>query len=98
MVIHSLEALKWQSGLSFCLWYGKKGQNEGMVVNHLQMSQHHLGLICGQCPEYFTTSADSLHFHSQLCMPVPAGNDDDDQEEESDISDNGKDDDDFTFG
>ena len=33
--IHSPEALHQQVGLSFCLWCGKEGQNEGMVVNHL---------------------------------------------------------------
>ena len=29
--IHSSEALRWQGGLSFCLWCGKEGQNEGTV-------------------------------------------------------------------
>ena len=26
---------QWQSSLTLCLWCGKEGQNEGMVVNHL---------------------------------------------------------------
>ena len=97
--IHSPEALRWQGGLSFCLWCGKDGQNEGMVVNHLQTRHYHLDFICGQCLEYFTTSANAMHHHSQLCKPVPAGinNDNDNVEEESNINDNGKDDD-FVFG
>ena len=33
--IHSLKALCWQVGLSFCLWCGNEGQNEGTIVNHL---------------------------------------------------------------
>ena len=33
--IHAPKALKWQAGLSFYLWCGKEGQNEGTVVNHL---------------------------------------------------------------
>ena len=31
--IHLPEALKWQSGLTFCPWCGKEGQNEGTVAN-----------------------------------------------------------------
>ena len=59
----------------------KEGQNEGTVVNHLQTSHYHLGLICGQCLEYFTTSADTMCHHSQLCKPAPAGIDDDDDDD-----------------
>ena len=70
-----------------------------MVVNHLQI---HLGLVC---LEYFTTSAETMCHHSQLCKLGPGSIDDDDdddddnnQEEDSDVDDNGKNDDDFTFG
>ena len=97
--IHSPKALKWQSGLSFCLWCGKEGQNEGVVVNHLQMSHYHLGIICGQCLEYFTTSSGTMCHHLQLWkLALASVNDDDDQEEVSSIDDNGEDDDDFAFG
>ena len=98
--IHSLKALKWQSDLSFCLWCGKEGQNEGLVVNHLWMSHYDLGLICSWCLEYFTTSTDTMCNHSQLCkLALASINDDDDnQEEEPNIDDNRKDDDDFMFG
>ena len=93
------KALRWQSGLS-CAWCRKEGQNEGMVVNNLWMSHYHLGLICGQCLEYFTTSTDTMCHHLQLCQPALASinNDNDDQEEESEIDNNCEDDDDFKFG
>ena len=64
------------------------------------MSHYHLGLVYGQCLEYFTTSAKTMCHHSQLCKLALAGIDDDsdDQDEESNIDDNGEDDDDFAFG
>ena len=67
------------------------------MVNHLQMSHYHLGLIYSQCLKYFTTSAHAMCHHSQLSNLALAGvnNDNDDQEEESDTDDNGKDD--FAF-
>ena len=76
--IHSPKALRWHGGLSFCLWCGKEGQNEDMVVNQLQMSNYHLGLICSQCLESFTTSTNAVHCHLQLCKLALAGVDDDD--------------------
>ena len=51
--IHSPKALKWWTGQSFCPWHGKEGQNKGTVVNHLRTSHYCLGLICGQCLQYF---------------------------------------------
>ena len=81
--IHSLEALHQWSGLSFCLWCGKEGQNEGTLVNHLHTSHYHLGLICSCCIEYFTTSTDTMCQHSQLCKLAPVNDDDNDWEEES---------------
>ena len=94
--IHSPKTLCRQTGLSFCLWCGKEGQNEGTVVNHLWMSHYHLGLICSQCLKYFTTSANAMHHLSQLCKLTLAGIDDNnDQEKESNSDDNSEDD--FTF-
>ena len=70
-----------------------------MVVNHLQMSHYHLGLICSWCLEYFTTSANTMCHHLQLCKPALASiNDNDDQGEESHICDISEDDNDFMFG
>ena len=85
--IHSPEVLKWQNGLSFCSWCGKEGQNEGSLVNHLRTSHYHLGLICSQCLEYFTSS-NTMHHHSQGCLSVHAHNNNgnnDDHEEEYDL-------------
>ena len=79
--IHSLEALQWQSGLTFCPWCGKEDENEGTVVNHLWTKHYHLGLICAHCLDYFTTSADAMHQHTQLCKSTAASNDDDNREE-----------------
>ena len=65
--IHSPKALWQWGGLSFCLWCGKEGQKEGMVVNHLQTSHYHLGLVYSCCMEYFTMSTNAMCQHSQLC-------------------------------
>ena len=81
--IHSPKALCRQVGLSFCPWCGKEGQNKSTVVNHLQTGHYHLGLICSQCLKYFTTSANTMCHHLQLCKLALAGINDDDQEEES---------------
>ena len=42
---------------------------------------YHLGLICAYFLDYFTTSADVMHWHTQLCKSMAVGNDDDDREE-----------------
>ena len=52
--VHSPKDLQWWCPVSFCLWCGKEGQSECMVVNHLWTSHYHLGLICSHCMEYFT--------------------------------------------
>ena len=91
--IHSPKALHRQVRLSFYLWCGKEGQNEGTVVNHLWTSHYHLGLVCSQCLKHFTTSVNAMCCHLQLCKPSAVGinNDNDDQEEESDTNDDGED-------
>ena len=74
--IHSPEALHQWSGLTFCPWCGKEGQNKGNVVNHLQTTHYHLGLFCTPCHNYFMTSTDTMHQHAQLFRSVAAGDDD----------------------
>ena len=69
---------------------------------HLWTSHYHLGLVCSHCVEYFTTSTDTMHWHSQLCKPaLPSiSNDDnnDDQKKESVNDDNsGEYNDEFAF-
>ena len=52
-------------------------------VSHLQTTHYHLGLICSHCVDYFATSSDSMHCHTQLCKPAAAGNDNNYDREES---------------
>ena len=59
---------------------------------------YHLGIICAWCLDYFTTSADAMHWHIQLCKPSAASNSDEDREEEDyKDDDNGDEDDEFMF-
>ena len=69
------------------------------MVNHLQTTHYNLGLICAHCLNYFTTSADAMHWHTHLCKPRAASNDDDDRvEEDYEDDDNSNKDDEFMFG
>ena len=68
--IHSPEALKHQAGLSFCPWCGKKGQNEGTVVNHLHTGHYCLRLVCERCLSYFATTSDTKWHHIQGWEPT----------------------------
>ena len=86
--IHAPEALQQHSGLTFCPWCGKEGQNEGTVVNHLQTMHYHLGLICTHCLDYSMTSTDAMHWHTQLCRSMAAGNDDDREESPPEYEEN----------
>ena len=78
--ILSPKVLHRQAELFFCLWCRKEGQYEGTVGSYLQMSHYHLGLICSQCLKYFTTGANAMCHHSQLCKLAVMGinNDNDD--------------------
>ena len=95
--IHSPEALQWLSGLTFYLWCGKEGQNEGMVLNHLWTMHYHLGLICACCLDYFMMSADTMWQHTQLCKSVVAGNNDDREESPTNYKEDDNGEDDFKF-
>ena len=69
--IHDLDALHCFSGITHCPWCGKGGQNEGTVVNHLQMVHYRLGLVCSKCHDCPSTMADTLHCHGwqDCCQP-----------------------------
>ena len=72
--IHNPDALCHFSDWTHCPWCGKEGQNEGIVVNHLQMVHYRLGLVCNKCYDYPTTSSDTLCCHSwQNCLPTREG-------------------------
>ena len=59
---------------------------------------HDLSIICAQCLEYFTMSADAMHQYAHLCKPSTAGNNDGDREEEDfKEDDNGNEDDEFMY-
>ena len=88
--IHSPDTLCHHGGLEFCPWCGKEGQNEGTIVNHLQIAHYQLGLICNGCLYYFTTSSDIMHCHGQGCKNLAGGEveeDDEDEEHNKDTDD-----------
>ena len=67
--IHDLDALCHFNGMTHCPWCGKEGQNEGTVVNHLQMVHYRLGLVCNKCNNCpSTTSATVCHHCWQNCQ------------------------------
>ena len=61
--IHDPDALHHFNGITHCPWCGKKGQNEGTVVNHLWMVHYRLGLVCNKCYDCPSTTSDTLHHH-----------------------------------
>ena len=62
--IHDLDAPHHFNGLTHCSWWGREGQNEETVVNHLQMVHYRLCLVCNKCYDYPSTSSDTLYCHS----------------------------------
>ena len=54
--IYDLDALCHFNGLTHCPWCVKECQNEGTVVNLLQMVHYRLGLVCNKCYDYPSTS------------------------------------------
>ena len=69
MGIHYPDALQCYTGYTYCPWCGKKGQNEGTVVNHLRTTHYRLGLVCDQCFGCPTVMLDSLCQHGcQNCQ------------------------------
>ena len=90
--IHSPEALHQWGSHSFCPWCGKEGQNEGMVVNHLQTIYYHLGLVCALYVEFFTTSADTMRWHTCVCKSIATKDNDHKDKESENIDDSNEDD------
>ena len=64
--VHDPEALQQFSGFTYCPWCGKRGQNEGTVVNHIRTVHYKLGLICNKCFGCPTTTLDTLHRHGHV--------------------------------
>ena len=69
--IHDLDALCHFSGITYCPWCGKEGQNEGTVVNHLWTVHYRLGLVCNRCYDCPSTTSNTLHHHGwqDCCQP-----------------------------
>ena len=69
MGIHDPDALRHFASHTYCPWFGKEGQNEGTVVNHLRTTHYRLGLVCDQCFGCPTVMSDSLCRHGcQNCQ------------------------------
>ena len=72
--IHHLDALHCFNGITHCLWCGKEGQNEEMVINHLQMVHCKLGLVCKKCFHCPPVTSKTIKHHGQKsCQPSTEG-------------------------
>ena len=69
--IHDLDAFHSFSGVTQYPWCGKEGQNEGTMVNHLQMVHYRLGLVCNKCHDCQSVMPDTLCHHSQQDCQQP---------------------------
>ena len=61
--IHHPDVLHHFSEVTNCLWCGKEGQNEGTIVNHLQMMHYKIGLVC---KKYFSAPQSHLRPFSTM--------------------------------
>ena len=64
--IYDPEALQCFARFTYCPWCGKKGQNEGTIINHLRTAHYKLGLICNKCFGCPTTTSDTLCRHGHV--------------------------------
>ena len=72
--IHHPNALCCFNGVTHCLWCGKEGQNEGMVISHLQMMHYKLGLVCKKCFCSPLVTSEAIWCHGQKsCQPSMEG-------------------------
>ena len=72
--IHHPDAHHHFNGVTYCPWCRKEGQNEGMIVNCLQMTHYKLGLVCKKhfcCPS--VTSKAIQHHGQKSCQPSAEG-------------------------
>ena len=72
--IHHPDALCHFNRVIHCLWCGKEGQNEGMIINHLWMMHYKLGLVCEKwfcCP---LVTSEAIQCHGwKSCQPSVEG-------------------------
>ena len=61
--IHNPGALHCFNGMTFCPWCRKEGQNEGTIVNHLQVTHYRQGLVCGTCFPCPSATSKAIQCH-----------------------------------
>ena len=61
--INDPDALQHFADYTYCPWCGKEGQNEGIVVNHLQTVHYRLGIVWNLCYSCLTVMSDTLCWH-----------------------------------
>ena len=65
------DALCDSNGVTHCLWCGKEGQNEGMIINNLQKMHYKLGLVCEKCFCCPSVTSEAIQHHGQKrCQPT----------------------------
>ena len=62
--MHNPDVLCHFSGIAYCPWCRKEGQNEGTMVNNLWMVHYRLGLVCNRCYDCPPTTSNTLNHHS----------------------------------
>ena len=75
--IHHPDTIHHFNGVTHCLWCRKEGQNEGIIINHLQTVHYKLGLACEKCfccP--LVTSKAIWHHGQKSCQPTAEGSPD----------------------
>ena len=75
--VHNPDALHHFSGLTFCPWCGKEGQNKGTIVNHLWTTHYKLGLVCGTCFHCPSVTSEAIWCHGWKSCQYPQGEDGD---------------------
>ena len=73
--IHDPDALCHFSGITYCPWCRKGGQNEGTVVNHLWTMHYRLDLVCNKCHDCMSTMSNTLCHHGWQDCHQPREND-----------------------
>ena len=72
--IHHLDALHHFNGVTHCPWCRKEGQNEGMIVFHLQMTHYKSGLVCNKCFCCPLVTSKAIQCHGwKSCQPSTEG-------------------------
>ena len=72
--IHHPDTLCHFNRVTHCLWCRKEGQNEGMIINHLQIMPCKLGLVCKKCFCCPSVTSEAIWHHGQKsCQPSTEG-------------------------